>query len=38
MKIKIVGIYSVIDFIVDLSCSILVSNLVTKKMWLGTNL
>ena len=38
MKIKIVGIYSVIHFIVDLSCSILVSNLVTKKMGLDTNL
>ena len=38
MKTKIVGIYSVIHFIVDLSCSILVSNLVTKKMGLDTNL
>lgn len=38
MKTKIVGIYSVIHFIVDLSCSILVSNLVTKEMGLDTNL
>ena len=32
MKKKIVGIYSVIHFIVDLSCAVLVSNLVTQKM------
>ena len=35
---KIVSIYSIIHFIVDLSCAILVSNLVTQKMGAGTNL
>ena len=35
---KIVSIYSIIHFIVDLSCAVLVSNLVTQKMGLGTNL
>ena len=35
---KIVGIYSMIHFIVDLSCAVLVSNLVTQKMGVGTNL
>lgn len=35
---KIVGIYSVIHFIIDLACAILVSNLVTQKMGIETNL
>lgn len=35
---KIVSIYSIIHFIVDLSCAVLVSNLVTQKMRPGTNL
>lgn len=35
---KIVSIYSIIHFIVDLSCAVLVSNLVTQKMGAGTNL
>lgn len=35
---KIVSIYSVIHFIVDLSCAILVSNLVTQKMGAETDL
>ena len=38
MTKKIVSIYSIIHFIVDLSCAVLVSNLVTQKMGLGTNL
>lgn len=38
MNKKIVGIYSVLHFIVDLACAILVSNLVTQKMGVGTNL
>lgn len=38
MNKRIVGIYSIIHFIVDLSCAILVSNLVTQKMGEGTNL
>lgn len=38
MNKRIVGIYSSIHFIVDLSCAILVSNLVTQKMGIGTNL
>ncbi len=38
MNKKIVGIYSIIHFIVDLSCAILVSNLVTQKMGTGINL
>lgn len=38
MNKRIVGIYSIIHFIVDLSCAILVSNLVTQKMGAGTNL
>ena len=35
---KIVSIYSIIHFIVDLSCAILVSNLVAQNMGTGTNL
>ena len=38
MNKRIVGIYSIIHFIVDLSCAILVSNLITQKIGLGTNL
>jgi len=38
MNKKIVGIYSVIHFIVDLACAILVTNVVTQKMGLGINL
>ena len=38
MNKKIVGIYSIIHFIVDLSCAILVSNLLTQKMGPGINL
>lgn len=38
MNKKIVGIYSSIHFIVDLSCAILVSNLVIQKMGVSTNL
>lgn len=38
MNKRIVGIYSSIHFIVDLSCAILVSNLVTQKMGASTNL
>ena len=38
MKKKIVGIYSIIHFIVDLSCAILVTNLIYKKMGQNTNL
>lgn len=38
MKKKIVGVYSVIHFIVDFACAILVSNLVTQKMGAGINL
>lgn len=38
MKHKIVGIYSVIHFIVDLSCAILVTNLVTQRMGQGMHL
>ena len=38
MNKKIVGIYSIIHFIVDLSCAILVGNLVTHKMGEGINL
>lgn len=38
MKKKIVGIYSIIHFIVDLACAVLVGNLVTQKMGQGTNL
>lgn len=38
MRYKIVGIYSVIHFIVDLSCAILVTNLVTLKMGQGSYL
>ena len=38
MNKKIVGIYSIIHFVVDLGCSILVSNLVLQKMGLGINL
>lgn len=38
MNKKIVGIYSIIHFIVDLSCAILVSNLVTNKIGVSTNL
>ncbi len=38
MKTKIVGIYSLIHFIVDLACAILVANLVTSKMGQTTNL
>lgn len=38
MNKKIVGIYSIIHFIVDLSCAILVTNLVTQKMGSNSNL
>ena len=38
MNKKIVGIYSIIHFIVDLSCAILVSNLITQKMGVTINL
>lgn len=38
MNKKIVSIHSIIHFIVDLSCAVLVSNLVTQKMGAGTNL
>jgi FSR family fosmidomycin resistance protein-like MFS transporter len=38
MNKKIVGIYSVIHFIVDLSCAVLVTNLVTQKMGQSVNL
>lgn len=38
MNKRIVGIYSIIHFVVDLSCAILVSNLVTQKMGTGINL
>lgn len=38
MNKKIVGIYSIIHFIVDLACAVLVTNLVTQKMGQGTNL
>lgn len=38
MNKRIVGIYSVIHFIVDLACAILVSNLVTQKIGQGTDL
>lgn len=38
MNKKIVGIYSVIHFAVDLACAVLVSNFVTQKMGQGTDL
>ena len=38
MNKKIISIYSVIHFVVDLACAVLVSNLVTQKMGAGTNL
>ena len=38
MNKKIIGIYSIIHFIVDLACAILVSNLVTQKMGININL
>lgn len=38
MNKGIVGIYSIIHFIVDLACAILVSNLITQKLGVGTNL
>lgn len=38
MNKKIVSIYSIIHFIVDLSCAILVSNLITQKLGAGINL
>ena len=38
MNKRIVCIYSIIHFIMDLSCAILVSNLVMQKMGQGTNL
>ena len=38
MKKKIVCIYSIIHFIVDLSCAILVTNLITQKMGQSINL
>lgn len=38
MNKKIVGIYSFIHFIVDLSCAILVANLVTQEMESNANL
>lgn len=38
MNKKIVSIYSIIHFVVDLACVVLVSNLVTQKMGQGTNL
>ena len=37
MNKKIVSIYSIIHFIVDLACAILVTNLVTQKLGSGTN-
>ena len=38
MNKKIVGIYSVVHFIVDLSCAILVTNLLIQKMGQNANL
>ena len=38
MNKRIVGIYSLIHFIVDLACAILVTNLVTQKMGQSINL
>ena len=38
MNKKIVSIYSIIHFVVDLACAILVSNFVAQKMGQGTNL
>ena len=38
MNKKIISVYSVIHFVVDLACAVLVSNLVTQKMGAGTNL
>lgn len=38
MNKRIVGIYSIIHFIVDLACAVLVSNFVTQKMGQGTKL
>lgn len=38
MNKKIVGIYSLIHFIVDFACAILVSNLVVQKIGRGTDL
>lgn len=38
MNKKIVSIYSIIHFVVDLACAILVNNFVTQKMGYGTNL
>ena len=38
MNKKIVGLYSVIHFIVDLSCVVLVTNLITQKMGKNANL
>ena len=37
MNKRIVGIYSVIHFIVDLSCAVLVTNLVSQKMGQNVN-
>lgn len=38
MNKKIVGLYSAIHFIVDLSCAVLVTNLITQKMGQNANL
>ena len=38
MNKKIVSIYSLIHFVVDLACAVLVSNFVTQKMGQGTDL
>ena len=38
MNKKIIGIYSIIHFLVDLACAILVTNLVTQKMGQGIEL
>ena len=38
MNKKIVGIYSVIHFVIDLACAVLVSNFVTQKMGQGIDL
>ena len=38
MNKRIIGIYSLIHFIVDLACAVLVTNLVTSKMGIGNGL
>lgn len=38
MNTRIVGIYSLVHFIVDLACAILVGNLITQRMGVGSNL